>query len=154
MTKSTEKKLSRRDAMKILAAATGAAALATIPDKWIKPGLEVGVLPAHAQTSSSLVAGASLETADCNPTLTSTATPLPPPRPGVVLRYNISRTNPAAVVVPFPTGTETTNAAGVATLLLTIAFAGGDSVTVTWTFENPADGTGSADQVFSHPGGC
>ena len=153
MTKSTEKKLSRRDAMKILAAATGAAALATIPDKWIKPGLEVGVLPAHAQTSSSLVAGASLETSDCNPTLTSTATPLPPPRTGVVLRYLITFTGAGSVSVPL-TGTETTNAAGVATLLLTIAFAGGDSVTVTWTFENPADGTGSADQVFSHPGGC
>jgi hypothetical protein len=47
----TNKKLSRRDAMKILGAAIGAAALANLPSKWDKPELLSGVLPAHARQS-------------------------------------------------------------------------------------------------------
>ena len=46
------KKLSRRDAIKLLGAAAGAAALANLPSKWSKPELVSGVLPAHAQTSA------------------------------------------------------------------------------------------------------
>jgi hypothetical protein len=49
----TEKKLSRRDAMKILGAAIGAAALATLPSKWDKPEVLSGVLPAHAAQSKN-----------------------------------------------------------------------------------------------------
>lgn len=45
------KKLSRRDAIKLLGAAVGAATLANLPTKWSKPSLVSGVLPAHAQTS-------------------------------------------------------------------------------------------------------
>ena len=51
MTNQPQSKLSRRDALKILAAATGAVALANIPSKWKRPELAAGVLPAHAQTS-------------------------------------------------------------------------------------------------------
>src|SRR5688572_8151277 len=43
--------LSRRDALKVLAAATGAITLSSLPDQWQKPVIEVGLLPAHAQTS-------------------------------------------------------------------------------------------------------
>ena len=52
----TEKKISRRDAMKILGAAIGAAALANLPSKWDKPELAQGVLPAHAQQSVAVAA--------------------------------------------------------------------------------------------------
>ena len=45
------KKLTRRDAIKLLGAAAGATALANLPSKWSKPELVSGVLPAHAQTS-------------------------------------------------------------------------------------------------------
>jgi hypothetical protein len=45
------KNLSRRDALKTLAAATGAVALTSLPGKWAKPVVEVGALPAHAQGS-------------------------------------------------------------------------------------------------------
>ncbi|MCL4528127.1 MAG: Hint domain-containing protein [Chloroflexi bacterium] len=45
------KKLSRRDALKIIGAAAGATVLANLPSKWSKPELAAGVLPAHAQTS-------------------------------------------------------------------------------------------------------
>ena len=43
--------LSRREALKILASATGAVTLSNLPFKWRKPSIEVGVLPAHAQAS-------------------------------------------------------------------------------------------------------
>jgi len=45
------KNLSRRDALKTLAAATGAVALTSLPGKWDTPVVEVGALPAHAQSS-------------------------------------------------------------------------------------------------------
>lgn len=45
--------LSRRNALKTLAAAAGAMALSVVPDNWEKPVVEVGVLPAHAQASAA-----------------------------------------------------------------------------------------------------
>ena len=47
------KRLSRRDALKLLGTVTGASVLANLPSKWSKPGLSMGVLPAHAQTSGT-----------------------------------------------------------------------------------------------------
>jgi len=52
----TEKKISRRDAMKLLGAAIGGATLSTLPSKWNTPELAAGVLPAHAQQSTVLPA--------------------------------------------------------------------------------------------------
>lgn len=49
------KKISRRDAIKLLGAALGATALANLPKKWNKPELAGGIMPAHAQTSQPLV---------------------------------------------------------------------------------------------------
>lgn len=48
------KKLSRRDAIKLIGAAAGASVLASLPTKWTKPEITTGVLPAHAQTSPTL----------------------------------------------------------------------------------------------------
>ena len=47
--------LSRRDALKLLGAAAGATVLANLPSKWSTPALTAGVLPAHAQTSCTMV---------------------------------------------------------------------------------------------------
>ena len=47
--------ITRRQLIKILAAATGTAVLSSVPNKWKTPVVEVGVLPAHAQ--GSLTAG-------------------------------------------------------------------------------------------------
>jgi hypothetical protein len=47
----TEKKLSRRDAIKMLGVAAGAAALAGLPSKWNTPEVVAGALPAHARAS-------------------------------------------------------------------------------------------------------
>jgi len=49
----TNKKLSRREAIKIVGAAAGASLLANLPSKWSKPKLTGASMPAHAQTSCS-----------------------------------------------------------------------------------------------------
>ena len=60
----TPQRVSRRKLLQILAASGGAvAATALLPEEWVEPVVEVGVLPAHAQVS---------------PTPTPTATPIPP----------------------------------------------------------------------------
>ena len=51
------KKISRRDAMKLLGAAIGGAALSTLPSKWNTPELAAGVLPAHARQSGTSIPG-------------------------------------------------------------------------------------------------
>ena len=59
MTDSTDKKtieINRRDAAKLLAALTGATALAMA--NWKKPDVRVGTLPAYAQGSLIGAAGA------------------------------------------------------------------------------------------------
>ena len=43
--------LSRRQALKTIAAMTGAVTVTQLPSKWVSPVLTTGVLPAHAQTS-------------------------------------------------------------------------------------------------------
>lgn len=59
------KKLSRRDALKLLGAVAGATALANLPSEWSKPEVVRGVLPAHARTSSL-----GLQILSCNLSLT------------------------------------------------------------------------------------
>ncbi len=50
----TRKSFSRRDALKVLAAAGAGLASATLlPGKWDKPAMQMGVLPAHAQSSKA-----------------------------------------------------------------------------------------------------
>ncbi len=49
--KKEKQSLTRRDALKALAATGGAVALSTLPDKWETPVVEVGTLPAFAQGS-------------------------------------------------------------------------------------------------------
>jgi hypothetical protein len=48
----TEKKISRRDAMKTLGAVVGAAALSSLPSKWNTPVVAASSLPAHAKQSA------------------------------------------------------------------------------------------------------
>ena len=47
----SQPQITRRQLLKVLLAATGAAALLTLPNKWKTPVVEVGALPAHAQGS-------------------------------------------------------------------------------------------------------
>jgi len=161
------KEISRRDAIKIFAAVAGATALVNLPDKWTKPGMEVGVLPAHAQTSlHTLVAGPNDPGANfcTDPNLTSIVQ-ITPPTSGIVMRYVITPSNLVRITLPAPTtgptsitGTALTGALG-ASLSITVdnypTMAPGDTVTVTWSFENASDGTGSDSQVFTNTAnGC
>jgi len=47
----TKKVLSRREALKALAAVTGVTVLSSVKNEWKTPLVQVGVLPAHAQAS-------------------------------------------------------------------------------------------------------
>ncbi|MBN2004555.1 MAG: twin-arginine translocation signal domain-containing protein [Anaerolineae bacterium] len=58
--------LTRRQLLKALLVAGGAASVSLLPRRWISPRIEVGALPAHAQVSA---------TATFTPTPTSTLTP-------------------------------------------------------------------------------
>ena len=46
--------ISRRQLLKVLAAAAGTAVLSSVPNKWKTPVVDVGMLPAHAQTLSGV----------------------------------------------------------------------------------------------------
>jgi hypothetical protein len=157
LNKITPKEISRRDAMKILAAVAGAATLSNIPEKWVKPGLEIGVLPAHAQTSLPMLTPG-LPEAEANfcSNLTSTVA-ISPVASGIPMHYVITLGKSVLLWAPVAlVGTVLTDSSGVATLIISVdqnTFAFNDTVTVTWTFENSSDGTGSGDQVFTSVGG-
>jgi len=159
MTDNTEKKLSRRDAMKLLAAAVGAATVANLPPEWSKPDLEAGVLPAHAQTS--IMYGL---TCDADSDLDSNVEQLPitvtsgvtiaPPASGIIMRYTLVLCSAGGGInTPAPlSGTATTDASGYASVDVEYYdFWDGDSFTVTWEFENASDGTGTCQQIFAVP---
>lgn len=177
MENKTLKEITRRDAIKVLAAVAGAAALANIPDKWTKPGMEVGVLPAHAQTSNpapyTLAAGA--DDPQCNfcqdITSTGTVTPLAVGMllhyvislpPGVTIKYPPSANAPANAAGALPVvisleGDVPTDSSGVARIVFRVnsAFSVDDLITVTWSFVNPSDGTNTDMQTFTSGGsGC
>lgn len=63
--------LSRRDALKALAAVGGAATLSVLPNEWEIPVVKVGTLPAFAQASPSTVTISNLSSSDrrgpCDP---------------------------------------------------------------------------------------
>lgn len=165
MTDQKSKTLSRRDTIKVLAAAIGAGALANLPGKWTKPGLDFGVLPAHAQTSQivhTLVAGADAQidnNVEQPPITINSTVQITPPTPGILMRYSIvldepqGGVRPTAIDIPTEsTGTIPTDNSGLATLPITYSNLWFNStITVTWSFDNPNDGTGTDDQVFSTP---
>jgi hypothetical protein len=57
--------LSRRQLLKALVAAGGAAAVASLPDAWTPPMIEVGTIPAHAQVSPTPTANPPLGIQTC-----------------------------------------------------------------------------------------
>jgi hypothetical protein len=154
MNDKSQLKVSRRDAVKILAAAVGATALANLPGKWTKPSLNVGILPAHALTSShTLTAGADQIVDFCFPTpLVSTVT-ISPADPGILMKYTIIPDPNITISSPL-TGTALTNSSGVASVTFTAVTSAVFAVTVgvEWEFANPSDGTGSGTQQFTNLG--
>src|SRR5688500_16715747 len=100
-----EKKISRRDALKLLGAAVGAAMMANLPRKWMKPESVAGVLPVHAQTSLL-----NTPTSTATPSATATNDPLIP--------TNTSTATPTDTLTPTssPTPTDTLTLTSTATL--------------------------------------
>ena len=157
------RKLSRRDALKIIGAAAGASVLASLPSKWTKPELAAGVLPAHAQTSISPVVY-SLICAK-NGTLSGTGLMSPatssvginPPDAGISMDYQISlipTIGSASLVSPSSSGTVTTNSSGVASVLFQISTSPSfgislGEVEIQWDFNGSVNGLGVCLQFFS-----
>ena len=124
------KKLSRRDAIKLIGAAAGASVLASLPTKWMKPEITTGVLPVHAQTSwpYSFVAcdPSSGEDTIISGTLHAQITPI---------------TNNTGVSVSLnPSGTYQTDGSGQAnSSTYQLAGVSPQSITLEWTFvDNPS----------------
>ena len=134
------KKLSRRDAIKLIGAAAGASVLASLPTKWMKPEITTGVLPVHAQTSwpYSFVAcdPSSGEDTIISGTLHAQITPAVA---GISL--NLAITNNTGVSVSLnPSGTYQTDGSGQAnSSSYQLAGASPQSITFEWTFvDNPS----------------
>ncbi len=143
------KRMSRRDAMKILGAAAGASVLAGLPSKWSKPELAAGALPAHAQTtgvSHTLKCAALVITPPPGPAPSPNPPNLPitskvtisPPDPGIDMHYQIAPTG--MVTIDPLNGIVPTDALGQAEVLFHVAAVGSPphSVTVTWKFVDSA----------------
>ena len=159
MADKSQKQISRRDAMKILAAAVGATALANLPGKWSPPELEMGVLPAHAQTSPAyeLIVGPSDPNANFCSTPISSADILPATS-SIKMRYQIVL-SPGLVLNYAPTGKVYTNEFGHVSLPIELnntSFNAGDTVTVRWSFDDPNDGDQGGLQTFTntYTGAC
>ena len=160
MTDQVNKKLSRRDAMKILAASAGAIALANLPSQWSKPGLEVGVLPVHAQTSvtpelHTLPADGVQIEGFCYPTDITNSVTISPADAGILLNYSISTTG-GTVNITAPAalnGSVMTDATGTASLTITADdITGMGTIVIVWTFANSSYGTGSSTQTIEAQG--
>jgi hypothetical protein len=169
--KQTPKKISRRDAIKLLGAATGATILANLPAKWDTPEAVSGVLPAHAQTSGPNL---SILSCDLNVNLStgawsSTVYTGPIPFTGTpVVQYTLTFVNMYfANQAPGPqspnpiisnrnldsNGEETINGSdgpvfGLDTLIADPTAASG-SFTVLWEFLDQSHGTGTCSQTFN-----
>jgi hypothetical protein len=103
MTDPKEKKLSRRDAIKLLGAAAGATLLANLPSKWSKPEVAGSVLPAHAQTSfTGPVTFSSVPQSPlgCNGTLQTPFNPIAPTNIPVTFQAIITP-QIAGIMVPY-----------------------------------------------------
>lgn len=168
------RKLSRREAIKLLGVATGATVLANLPSKWSTPELAQGVLPAHAQTSSL---GLLIES--CNFTLDIitgawSSAPfvvpvanIPPIPPATGMRFTITfvnthfefGTDPQSPnpyvnswVLDPATGTiihinNSNGALVTAGRMLPNAMALSGSVTILWEFADPSFGSGSCSRT-------
>src|SRR5688572_15131535 len=171
--KRTTRKLSRRDAIKLLGAATGAAVLSNLPAKWDTPEAVSGVLPAHAQTSTSGPA-LSILSCDLNVDLStgawsSTVFTGPVPFTGnPVVQYTLTFVNMFFInnapgpQIPNPVisnrsldlnGQETidhtqTGFQGLDPLAVDPQATSG-SFTVLWEFLNPSMGSGTCSQTFN-----
>jgi hypothetical protein len=170
----TTKKISRRDAMKLLGAAAGASVLANLPTKWQTPQLAAGVLPAHAQTS---VGARTIEDCVIFPGVPPTVAPsgrlmgagpvdfggvggplttgvgIAAPDLGISMHYKFVLTNLSTVDAlegNVPTGASPAPGIAYVTIAVSVVdVSKAFSATGTWTFTSPADGSGSCSNTWT-----
>jgi hypothetical protein len=156
----TEKKISRRDAMKMLGVAVGAAALSTLPSKWNTPELVAGVLPAHARQSAQPVVHTftspgqilsglpfifprmNITPADASITLNWTV---------IQIGFTMKSAPKMARLGQPQSGQVVTNGSGVGLgeeTEINGASEETNEVVLRWSFANPLDGTGTVDQSY------
>jgi len=162
---------SRRKALKLIASTVGAVTLASLPGRWSKPNLKVGVLPVHAQISQAPYAFSGCSVTNVQggnvfayfDTISTTAT-ISPAAAGIQLRRTISLNeagHPQNGVVDVTTAA--TDAAGSVTPaffdLFTISppiSPGVNRISVLWEFVNPAEGVTTCQtdiDIADIPGG-
>ncbi len=156
MTNSPSRKLSRRDALKLLGAGAGASILANLPTKWTKPELVAGVLPAHAQTSGLSLLCAALEFATDGALDAIGRVSVAPALQNILLNYVITTASNVDFGIATPASPVPTDATGQATVTFPVTFIGPSipptpTVTVTWSFANPLNGSGSCSQTGELP---
>lgn len=165
MSSASSRKLSRRDAIKLLGAATGATLLANLPSKWSTPELASGVLPAHAQTSM-------LHTLTCTSLLNAGSVGAPtnfslisvinitPAANAISMDYQISLNTTSGTAslqssYPMPSASVGTGPGGQINLPFVVVTApnisgtAAGTLTITWGFTNSAEGIGTCDQQFN-----
>ena len=153
MSEQPKKKLSRRDAFKILGATLGATVLANLPSKWSKPEVISGVLPAHAQTSFGLSCDTGGSVSEPSNSSYVSGTTINLPASGIVMRWSILLNNVTLDNGADPiTGTAITNGSGYASIntpnVSITDPTQNASVTVNWSFDDVSQGVFDCDQVF------
>jgi hypothetical protein len=148
------KKISRRDAIKLLGAVTGATVLANLPSKWSTPEIAKGVLPAHAQTSTlfsfvSCTGTAGLIANGLSNDLFLEAT-ITPAASNISINLAIESNSGVNVVADPSTNYLTDNLGEVLSFLLRInSNTSGAQIVFRWTFNNPAEGTDFCDSTIT-----
>jgi hypothetical protein len=147
--------VTRRKLIQIVSAAGGALVLANLPIHWKKPAVKMGLLPAHAQSSGKYVVTAAADMTwvrfcyplDCNASIL-------PADPGIALAYTITTTGIASYTTPVSsTGVLSTDGSGAVSLHVTPnlnTIQQGDTITVTWSFVNSADGSNTDSQTCTN----
>ncbi len=139
--------LTRRELLKILTAAGGAAALASVPSAWKTPVVEVGAIPAHAQGSLfgtiagriTLVADGARTGATATPSARAHVTKYLPVVTVVELSLSVTATVVTEVVFEYsirvPPGTYSVKCVSFDEQTKTgIVVRGGETTTVDFTF--------------------
>ena len=160
----TPKTWGRRELLKALAATGGAVALSNVPNKWDKPEVGFGVLPAHAQASSDNTGGgnnpiyairgcyalnannAAAPIAANEPV--DTGGDLTQPVDGIQMRRRIFRGDTSGTQLQSVTGT--TNATGAFNMgnftPSSLGLATSEQMTILYEFVNSSDGTGDCSR--------
>ncbi len=161
MTEENEIKLSRRDALKVLGTVIGATALTGLTPEWTKPALAAGELPSQGRLSAAphtLSCDVDDEDLESNvekaPITVTSGVTITLATSGILMQYIVSfSSDDGSIISPNPlSGTATTNAAGYAKVDVEYKdFSNGDGFTVTWSFDDSDDGTGTCEQTFTVP---